>query len=636
MTTSFYNGISGLMSFQNGIDIWGNNIANINTPGYKETKPEFATLFSKTLSINASPTSDIGLGSYLNSTAKDMSIGSFEQTDNRFDLAIGGEGWFAVKNGGETFYTRNGAFTRDMNGFLVNDNGEYLLVANANNLKVQNGEYFIDRNIDTTNLLPTNNLSPISLPDNVILPAVATKNVTLSSNLNDDSKIKTIKPATQDIDMSALYDKDGNDMKIRNSQSLVFGFGNKVDYEDGNLVSTFCFEDDEKDGKNVNIDFTLNNKEIKLTLPDGSSKEDIANAVKDTLINAGFIASAKNGELTIKTQNEFILKSNTPLIQSTAAAKLTYKTTPENDYDFSNFNDFTSEIQKLADIAYPGDIEVSFDNEGRLVVTNNSLLPANSYIDKTENSNDAFITNLGRAGNEIYPQTSNKSFTFNENQQQFGGYVIDNDGNKLPVTITFTKEKVLSNQILWKGDIKIKTPNGDINTTQNFIFDSNGELLSPKEVTFENINFKFDLTSYAKPDNPDAINYSFNQDGITKGYLQNYEIKDDGKIVGIFSNAQQAVLGQIPIFHFQNDQGLANIGGNDFTQTSNSGDAFLYTDKNGNYLPTKILSSTLETSNVNMSEAMTELIVTQKAFQASAKTVTTSDEMIQKAINLKR
>jgi len=631
MTTSFYNGISGLISFQNGIDIWGDNIANVNTPGFKETKPEFATLFSSALNTNSSPTSDVGLGSYLNSTAKDMSIGSFISTDNKFDLAIGSEGWFGVKKGDQTFYTRNGAFTRDMNGFLVNDNGEYLLVANANNLIEKNGQYYINRGIDTSKLLPDTKLSPISLPDNVILPAVATKNVSLSTNLNDNLKINTVKPATGDLDMSALYDKDGNDMQIRNSQSVVFGFGHKVEYENGNLTAVYCFEDDDKDSKDVNIDFTLNDKEIKLTLPDGSTKEEIASAVANELQKEGFLASAQNGEVTIKTQGSFILNSKTPLMDNAAAAKLVYKTQPSDKYDFSTLDDFTKKLQELADDAYPKEVEVSLDSEGRIVVTNKSLLPLNSYIDKTENSNEAFLRNLGRAGNEIYANTSNKSYTFNSNTQQFGGYVIDSNGNKLPVTLTFTKEKVLNSQIIWKGDIDI---NGN-KTTQNFIFDTSGNLISPKEISFDNINFKFDLTSYAKSDS-DAINYSFNQDGIEEGYLKNYEVKDDGRIVGIFSNAQEATLGQIPVFHFQNDQGLENIGGNDFIQTDNSGKAFLYTDEEGNYIPAKIMSSTLESSNVNFSEAMTELIITQKAFQASAKTVTTSDEMIQKAINMKR
>ena len=633
MTTSFYNGVSGMISFQSGIDVWGDNIANVNTPGFKASIPEFATLFSNTLS-NAYATSDVGLGSYMNSTAKDMSIGSLISTDSPFDLAIADKGWLAVKYGDNTFYTRNGSFTRDAEGFLVNDSGAYLMVANANNLIKTNDGYIINRDIPTQNLLPSDNLTPISLPDNVILPAVATKNVTLRTNLNDDVQITTTKPVTSDIDFSAMYDKNGVDMKIREGQNLVFGFGEEVTYKSGLLSVKYCFNDDEADKKEVNIDFTLNGKNIKLTLPDGATKEEIANSIADALKNEGFLAKAENGELTISAPDKIILTSNTDILKNTAAATLTYKSEASGKFDFSNMDDFINEISTLANAAYPESVEVYLDDEGRIVVDNKTNLPLNSYVKEANNSNKEFLANLGRVGNELYPNTANKSYSFLENSQDFGGYVIDAEGNKNPVSITFTKQKVLNDTTIWKGDIVIQTPNKDITTTQKFTFNSSGYLIGPKEINVDGINFEFEISSFAKPDS--ALSYSFNQDGIEEGFLQNYQIDEMGKIIGIFSNAQDVVLGQIPVFHFQNEQGLESIGDSMFMETSNSNKAFLYTDDEGNYLPSNIKSGMLESSNVNFSQAMTELIVTQKAFQASAKTVTTSDEMIQKAINLKR
>ncbi|GAB6045990.1 flagellar hook protein FlgE [Caminibacter profundus] len=635
MTTSFYNGVSGLMSFQSGIDIWGDNIANVNTPGYKESLPEFSTLFASTLNTNSSPTSDIGLGSYLSSSAKDMSIGSLINTDNPFDLAITDKGWLAVKYGNSTFYTRNGSFTRDAQGYLTNDSGAYLLVANANNLIKTNNGYIIDKNIATDNLLPTDNLSPISLPDNVILPAVATQNVTLQTNLNDDEIIFSTKPVTENIDFSAMYNKDGKDLKIRNGDNLLFGFGEKVNYNNGTLNATYCFNDDEKDGNDINIDFTLNDKEIKLTIPDGSTKEDIANSIANALQANGFNAIASNGNLTIYTQDKFILVSNDNYLTNTAAAVLSYSDTPQNEFEFANMKDFTSILQNLSSIVYPDITNVYLDNDGRIVIQNNSKKVLNSYIEAANNSNEYFLENLGRLGNEIYPNTASKSFEFLANSQDFGGYIIDNNGNKNPVSINFTKQKVLDNQtIIWQGRITINTPSGNITNTQEFTFDSFGKLINPTEINLNNIKFNFKLTYFSKTDN--AINYTFTQDGVEEGFLNNYQITDDGKIIGIFSNAEDIILGQIPVFHFQNDQGLESIGDSMFMETPNSSKAILYTDENGNYIPSKIKSSMLESSNVNFSEAMTELIVTQKAFQASAKTVTTSDEMIQKAINLKR
>jgi flagellar hook protein FlgE len=284
-------------------------------------------------------------------------------------------------------------------------------------------------------------------------------------------------------------------------------------------------------------------------------------------------------------------------------------------------------------------LTVSLDNKGRIVTDNPTAKNINSYLLKTETSNDLFLDNLGKLGNEIYPYTSAKSYEFTVNKQDFGENIYDKNGNKDLIIFSFTKQKVLNNQILWNGEITIKDENGNIiNTTdQTFTFDSNGKLLSPTSITLnspQNIEIKFNLTSYGKTNLKNS--YSFSQNGLAKGYLQGYNIDENGTIFANFSNSKSIAVGQIPIFHFQNPQGLESIGENLFRETPNSNKAFLY-EKDGTYIPyAKVLSGKLETSNVNFAEAMTELIITQKAFSAAAKTVTTSDQMIQKAINLKR
>ena len=636
MTTSFYNSISGLMSFQQGIDIWGDNIANINTVGFKEKNPEYDTIFSKALS-SAMGSSDVGMGSTVATSALDLSQGSLIQTQNKFDLAIGGSGWFAVDHAGERFYTRNGAFYKDAEGYLVNDSGDYLLVANADNLIKQNDGSYI---LDSTKKLPditTAPLSPISLPDNVILPAVPTQNVSLTSNLNDDTQIATTKPASANLSFSALYDKDGVDLQMRDSQNLVFGFGNKVTYNAGTLSSTFCVNDDEKDGEDLNIDFTLNSKEIKLTLPDGSDKETILKALSKELSKNGFENSISNDSITINTQDKFILESNDDIFPSTAAAVMTFKNEPKGEFEFATPDEFAKEIQTLADTAYASKTKVDFQN-GEFVISNLSNETLNAYALNANNTNEKFLTNLGRLGNVILPQTDSKSLTFTSNTQSFGGKIIEADGSKDTISFDFTKAEVQNDKITWLANVKISNDSGVVNEfQQKFVFDANGELLSPKTLTInspQKMEINFNLTSFAK--NTAQVSYSFSQDGIEKGYLQDYQIDSNGVISALFSNSRAEALGQIPLFHFQNEQGLDSVGGNLFKETSNSNKAFLY-QKDGTYIPGgQIISGSLENSNVNMTTAMTELIVTQKAFSASAKTVTTSDEMIQKAINLKR
>jgi len=125
--------------------------------------------------------------------------------------------------------------------------------------------------------------------------------------------------------------------------------------------------------------------------------------------------------------------------------------------------------------------------------------------------------------------------------------------------------------------------------------------------------------------------------GYIAGELSDYVVGDNGYIYANFSNGKSTAIAKIPIFHFQNDQGLEKKGSNYFQNTSNSGQAFFYTDVNGNVIETsKIHSYMLESSNVELSTALTEMIVIQKAFEANAKSITTSDQMIQKAINMKK
>jgi len=348
--------------------------------------------------------------------------------------------------------------------------------------------------------------------------------------------------------------------------------------------------------------------------------------------------TTSNGIKIYDTQ-KIILKSNNELLSNIAVAKLTYRIEPQEEYEYSTIEEFNTILQNLADSIYPNTTQVYLDEDGKISIDNNSLNTINSYILKTETSNEIFLNNLGRLGSEIYPNTSSKSYEFYNNIQSFGGNIIEANGNKDTISFSFTKQKVLDNQILWNGLIEIKDFNNEVITTieETFIFDTDGNLVSPTTITItspQEITLNFDITSYNKTD---LGSYMFFQNGIEEGYLKNYEIDDFGRINAFFSNSKMITLAQIPIFHFQNDQGLESLGGNLFKETSNSNKAILYSNENGEYISgAKILSQKLETSNVNFGEAMTELIITQKAFSSAAKTVTTSDQMIQKAINMKR
>jgi len=97
----------------------------------------------------------------------------------------------------------------------------------------------------------------------------------------------------------------------------------------------------------------------------------------------------------------------------------------------------------------------------------------------------------------------------------------------------------------------------------------------------------------------------------------------------------QSSVGKIAVYHFQNDQGLNRVNGSRFAESNNSGKPLFFKDANGqNIIGSDIANFKLEGSNVEMSTGLTDLIVLQRAYDANSKSITTADQMIQKALNM--
>ncbi len=124
------------------------------------------------------------------------------------------------------------------------------------------------------------------------------------------------------------------------------------------------------------------------------------------------------------------------------------------------------------------------------------------------------------------------------------------------------------------------------------------------------------------------------KDGNSSGKLEGYSIDDTGIVVGIFTNGERKALGQIMLAKFDNPMGLQKVGNNFFVDTRNSGEPQFGKAATGGYGP--IASGTLEMSNVDLSMEFTEMITTQRGFQANSRIITTSDEMLQELVNMKR
>jgi len=142
---------------------------------------------------------------------------------------------------------------------------------------------------------------------------------------------------------------------------------------------------------------------------------------------------------------------------------------------------------------------------------------------------------------------------------------------------------------------------------------------------------KLDLSNLTQFGNETTSARMATKDGNAPGTLQGLSVGSDGIITGRYSNGDTKMLAQLPIAQFKNPAGLQAVGNNLYVPTANSGDF------DGRGIETgDMMGGVLEMSNVDLSSEFTEMITTQRGFQASSRLITTSDEMLQELVNLKR
>jgi flagellar hook protein FlgE len=138
------------------------------------------------------------------------------------------------------------------------------------------------------------------------------------------------------------------------------------------------------------------------------------------------------------------------------------------------------------------------------------------------------------------------------------------------------------------------------------------------------------ITQYAEASSTKVVE----QDGYTMGYLDNFKIDQSGVITGVYSNGTNRTLGQVAMASFTNQGGLEKNGENTYVVSNNSGIANI--GPSGIAGKGKIIAGALEMSNVDMAEQFTDMIVTQRGFQANSRTIQTADQLLQELLTLKR
>lgn len=212
-------------------------------------------------------------------------------------------------------------------------------------------------------------------------------------------------------------------------------------------------------------------------------------------------------------------------------------------------------------------------------------------------------------------------------------YVVDSVGAKHSLNLTLTQNTPGKVSYSIDGESGLSGNTGEID------FDSNGKYVSmtggPLKLTpssAASMNVTLDFSGVTNFDKTSDLTVN-SQDGYTAGTLQNYSIGSDGIIQGNYSNGMTKIIGQIPLAEFQNPSGLEQIGSGLYEASFNSGIAGINSvDGKEN----SIVSKYLESSNVDLTQEITNMIKADRMYQIDAKIITTADGMMENLANIKR
>jgi flagellar hook protein FlgE len=310
MLQSFYTAFTGLSADKRWLSVISDNIANVNTVGFKSERAVFEDLLSRSLTTikNGAPVNqEIGGGTFVSATVKDFSQGTFMNTNNPLDLALDGEGFFMVKdNEGATYYTRNGQFRLDANGNVVNMLG----------MKVQGWMLNENGNISGA-------LNSISIP--MSIDPKTTTYVAFKEPSNLDSRAEFIEdnPNTADVDESIFNPANSDTFNYVNSVTIYDSLGNphQLDYyfihkEDSNGSYWLIYSS--IDGKPVEIPKDGNNYAfLKVKFQTNGSIDPV------NIKGYGKVSDNSGETLTESSDNGEFTLSNTPVVPG-SIGEITY------------------------------------------------------------------------------------------------------------------------------------------------------------------------------------------------------------------------------------------------------------------------------------------------------------------------
>jgi flagellar hook protein FlgE len=574
--SSLFAGVSGLNANGTALSVIGNNIANLSTVGFKGSKATFADLISSSIS-GGSGAIQTGIGVALTSVQGNFSQGSLTTSSNVLDLAIDGNGFFIVEDAqGGTFYSRAGMFRLDKNNNVIDPTG----------FKLQG---FL---ADTTGTI-TGTIGDIALPSTTASPR-ATTTALVAANLNSATAPTGVR---------------------------------------GNVVASSASATTTAAGNNS---FTINLN------GDGAQTITVANG----LTGSALATAIQNAVRALVPNDPF---------KGAAYAEFTASVNASNTFTFASGMTGTTNNSTTG----TGTVVVAANGGDTLAANLNMLTPTSTT------GTDFLLSDP--------PATSDFSTSMT---------VFDSLGNAHLLTTYFTKIGANS----WNYDTvaaaaDVVTANYDpsnIDASLGIVRVGSGTLTFGTDGTLdrESTVIRYDTATAAgtsgstpgelqidfvgaTPDQLIAMNFGSSvttdggsgldgttqfgstsalvqqtQDGFAAGSLQAFSVDANGVINGRFSNGQLRALAQVVLARFPDPIGLTRTGKNTFAQSGDSGQPVTGTPDSAGLGQVK--SNSLELSNVDLGESFIDMIAAQRGFQANSRVITTSDEILQELVNLKR
>ncbi len=663
MMGSLYAGVSGLRNHQTKMNVIGNNIANVNTIGFKAGRVNFQEALVQTYKGAGRPNAvtggtnslQIGLGMQVAAIDNLFTQGGLETTGQITDLAIQGSGFFILgDNNGNRYYSRAGAFGIDADSNLVDP---------ATGLFVQGKMADASGNIPS---LAT--IGAIRLPFGQQDAARATEVVRMANNI--DASATDSVATLVNAGSSGIVSVSGTALNGVGGTHTVTVTGAQA--QNASYAGT-SVGDDGAGGIVANLGSSMTLGTLGITdftnfgfAVDGGTTEIIsglnANSTVQDVINSINLISGLHAQLTGGQLQVTRTKAGAPAeygFTSTAGVHNSAAAAPASTGNivgvlFGVNGSSVTSAGGAANTFVATDVFTPDRGYG------GAAGPVSSQLSLVINDSTGLVTGLnGLGGGGVTVESVNGLTATGANPlvvktdqtlHSTSLNVYDSQGGTHTLTIEFFKS-IVPNRWEWtastigveevtggrNGYVSFNS-DGSLNTFDYFggatgitIDPHNGAEVMQMRIDAGSIGEFNGLTGFASGNHTASIT---GQDGYGVGILEKIAIDGSGNISGIFTNGVTRVLAQIMLADFNNQGGLRKSGRSYYQPSPNSGDAVAGVA--GQTISGSITSGALESSSVDVAQEFTNMITTQRGFQANARIITTSDNMLDELVNLKR